>query len=170
MNLNCETMDDPTPSPPCPASVRLLFGDYGTYLGIPDLVLDAENRMVLDVNGTRMELDYLGEGSGLLVTSILSTLEEDPDLGFWVMLNMSNQLSQHSGLGIVTIDPDTGDVVWSDRFLMEGVTVEMLDEAIKRSAVSAAHWKEVIQQIVEPESDDTSFEPETGISEAFIKV
>ena len=131
-----------------PDAVNYLFADYGNYLGIEGLAFDEENTIVLEIEGTVVALEYVNPVTGIVMTSEITALPETPEAEFFVSLNASNHISLTSGLGQVTMDPNDGAIIWSNHMYVDTLTVEMLDEALKRSVKCIASWRELISEFL----------------------
>ena len=145
-----ETGAEPQESVERPSSIDYLISDYGNYLGIAGMAFDQDHTVSLVVEEMPLLIEYTGEGTGLVFQSIVGSLDSDPDLRLMLNLNVANHSSYRAGMGVVTIDPDTGDMVWQDRLNTENVTVEMFDEAVKRSAECVRAWMDMATTFTSP--------------------
>jgi hypothetical protein len=167
--MNAEPPMQPT-STIRPTYVDLLIRDYGTYLGIEGMGFDEQGLIFLEVEGTVLRLSYPGEVAGLVIESVLASLEAVPNQELLLLLSTGNHLCRTSGLGMVTLDPDSGDLVWSDRYLLENFTVEMLDEAIKRTGLCIAAWRDILQEALNDTPPEEANPDNDPISSHALKV
>lgn len=141
-----------TPAPVSrPHSVDYLLNDYGSYLGLPGLAFDDDQQILLEIDGVDLIIEYIGEGAGLLLQSVirLETASLGDDVHTYI--NSLNAQLFRSGGGIVIAIPDSSAFLWMDRFGLEGLTVETLDEIVKRAVSRVSSCTEHLAEAFLPE-------------------
>lgn len=139
-----------------PPSVDYLMADYGTYAGLTNFAFDEDNEVLLEVEDVDLLIEYVGAGAGFLLQSVIQTEAEIPAEALYEMLNSVNAVSFRNGAGMVLTAPgaETASVIWQDRLRVENLSVEMLDEAIKRAVTQVDACTQLLQALLSQEGEE----------------
>lgn len=144
------------------ATVDFLIADYGNYLGLEGLAFDEDNQIVLSVDGTELVIEYVEAGGGILFQAMVGEVPEDYSAEPMMVLNALNSQIFRTGGGIVFLSPESSQLIWCDRLSLDGITLEMFDEAVKMAADQASKWAEILvsafsQEVESSEAENHNF-------------
>jgi len=158
-----------------PQALDFLITDFGQYLGLEGLAFDDSNVITLEIDSHIVSLKFVDERVGILITSVIETVPSDVSHLLPLAICMQNHDSMSQGLGIVTLDADTGDLVWTDRMPTAGLTVDLLNSALTHAVEGVKFWSAFVagslQEIDEMDAlTQASGEAETEANTSLFKV
>lgn len=131
---------DPSILAPRPQALDFLITDFGQYLDLDGLAFDEANFITLEIDGHTLTLQFVNERVGLLLTSVIETVSDDISPLFTLAVCAQNHDCMAQGLGILTLDAETADLVWTDRVATQGLTVDHLNTALMSAIEGVKFW------------------------------
>lgn len=151
------------PKPQRPPFIDYLITDLGNYLGLDGLVFDEGNQIQLSFDELELGLEYVNESVGLILQSIIGPAPEADELDLHRWLNSLNGVSFRVGAGILTLIPDTQDILWADRLLVTGLTVETLNQALDKAIRDIRTWRQALKDASEVDGFEEEFAPASAM-------
>lgn len=167
-----ESADSSIPAPR-PQALDFLITDLGQYLGLEGLAFDEANFITLEIDGHVLSLQFVDERVGLLLTSIIDTVAEDVSPLFTLAVCAQNHDCMAQGLGVLTLDMETADLVWTDRVATQGLTVDHFNASLMSAIEGIKFWSAfaagTLAEIAEAGSSEDEL-PEAESHAAILKV
>ncbi|MFD2252121.1 hypothetical protein FHS82_001974 [Pseudochelatococcus lubricantis] len=116
-----------------------LLSGFGAYVGLPDLTFGERGFVGLLFDDHALNIFYDGARDAFMLYGPVGQVPPSVDDGFFRRLAVSAHSSAFGGEGALTFDEVHGQVIWSDRIPLSGLTQERFQEALK-AAVDRIEW------------------------------